>query len=394
MTGRKGLPLSVLIIFFFAASRVNGSDLGQLARDLAERISALPIATGSIRLDTRENGTVSFSELRQFRQLVVDELKKRRVKLSQEPGTRTIVITFGEGLRGKLVIAETQTGDGPDAIILPIPAGSSATAPFRRVSLQKSLVWRQDEPILDFVLLPGKMVILSAQKISLIQNEEPGWKEQYSWDLGAIEHLPRDPRGRLLLTGSEIRAYLPRHECHAAAEPGSALACDPSEAGWPVVPADPSDSRIRLAAGRNYFDQLRTPKGVSAGLPPFYAAALMRGQAGPMWAITTLGGDTRIYDSRPVEIARTSGWGPNLTSGEVPGCGSWLLAVTDSEGGKEALQAFQWMTDRPIAASERLELEGVSTALWADEGNRVRLVTRDLKSGRYAAWSVALVCAD
>jgi len=105
-------------------------------------------------------------------------------------------------------------------------------------------------------------------------------------------------------------------------------------------------------------------------------------------------GNTRFYNSRSAEIGRTNSWGPNLASAQVPDCGSWVLAVIESEAGKEALQAFQWMTDHPMAGSERLELDGVSTALWADEGNRVRLVTRDLKSGRYVAWSVALVCAD
>jgi hypothetical protein len=386
--------LLVLIVLVLAASRVNGSDLGQLARDLADRISALHIATGALRLETREDGSADAAELRELRQLVADELKKRHVQFSREPGAPTIRISFSEGLRGRLLIAQIQESESSDAIILPVPAGSPGSAPLQRVSLQKSFVWRQDEPILDFVLLPGKVLILSPTKVSLVENQENGWKEQYSWDLGTVEHLPRDPRGRLLLSDSEFTAYLPRHECRAAAEPGSRLQCEPSDRGWPIIPADPFDARLRIAAGRNYFDQLQTSNGSPPGWPPFYAAATIREQAGTGWAITTLAGNARIYDSRLVEIGQTRLWGPNLASAEVPECGNWLLAVIDSEGGKEALQAFQWVTDRPVAGSERLELEGVSTALWADGENRVRLVTRDLKSGRYAAWKVALVCAD
>ncbi len=394
MTRLKGLRLFALIVLFFATSRLSGSDLGQLARDLAGRISALPNATGTINLTIRENETVSATELRELRRLVVEELRKRHVKVSQEPGALTIALSFSEALRGRLLIAEIRTGETPDAIILPGPARSSAHAPLRRVSLLKSLVWRQDEPILDFVLLSHRILILSPGRIALIQNEGQGWNEQSSWDFPGVEHLPRDPRGRLLLIGSEFRAYLPRHVCHATVEPGSRLDCEPSDGGWPVVPADPSDTRLRLAAGRNYFDRLQTSKGAPADLPPFYAAAVLPGQAGPVWALTTLEGGTRFYDSRSAEIGRTKGWGPNLASLDVPECGSWILAVTDTEAGKEALQAFQWVTDHPIAGSERVELEGVPTALWADEGGRVRLVTRDLESGRYAAWSVALVCAD
>jgi len=394
VTRRKGLPLLVLIILFFTMSRMSGSDVEQLARELAERISALPKVTDSIRLTTRENGTVPAAELQELRRLVIQELRKRRVKLSQEPTAPAVTMSFSEGVKGRLLIAEIQAGEAPDAIILPVPGGSSAIAPVRHVSLQKSLVWRQDQPILDFVLLPNKIVILSPEKISLIQNEEHGWKEQYSWDLSAVEHLPRDPRGRLLVTGSEFRAYLPQHECHAPVEPGSRMECEPSDRGWPVIPADPADAHLRLAPGRNYFVQLRTSKGSTAEFPPFYGAASLPGTKGPIWAVSTLQGDTRVYDSRSAEIARAKGWGPNLASADVPECGSWILAITESEGGKEALQAFQWATDRPLAGSERLELEGVSTALWADEGSRVRLVTRDLRSGRYAAWSVALVCAD
>ncbi len=384
----------VLIILLIAISRLYGSDLEQLARDLAERIAALPEVTDSIRLIAPDNGAISGNELRELRRMVGEELKKRHLKLSQEPAALTIEMTFTESLRGRLLVAEIRAGQEPNAIVLPVPAGPSTIATVRRVSLQRSLVWRQDDPILDFAALPGKILILSPTRISLIENQEHGWKEQCSWDLGGVDRLPRDPRGRLLLNGSEFRAYLPRNECHAAAEPGSQLQCEPSDRGWPVLPADPADTRVRLSAGRNYFDQLRSAKPVPADLPAFYAAAVVSGQKGPVWAVSTVEGETRFYDSRSPEIYRTKAWGPNLASLEVPECGSWFLAITEAEAGKESLQAFQWAGDRPVAGSERVELEGVSTALWADEGNRVRLVTRDLKSGRYAAWSVALACAD
>jgi len=382
------------MILFVATSRVSGSDLGQLARQLASRISALPDGSRAVNLTARENGAVSEQELRELRRLLTEELKKRRVAVSQEPSALTIVLSFSEALSGKLLIAEIRRGEAPEAIILPVPAGPSASTPLRRVSLQKSLVWRQGEPILDFVLLPDGLLVLSPGKVSLIRNEVRGWTLEHVWDLRGVEHLPRDPRGRLLLTGSEFRAYLPRFECHAAVQAGSALACEPSNTGWPVVPGDSSDARLRLAKSRNYFDQLRTTNGPLPGLPPFYAAALLASQTGTVWALASLDGNTRFYNSRSAEIGRTNAWGPNLASAQVPDCSSWFLAVTDSEAGNEALQAFQWMTDHPMVGSERLELDGVSTALWADEGNRVRLVTRDLKSGRYAAWSVALDCAD
>ncbi|MFB3903199.1 MAG: hypothetical protein ACE15E_07085 [Acidobacteriota bacterium] len=384
----------VLMILFFAASQLRGCDLEQLARDLAGRISALPDMTGSVNLAARETGTASDAELRELRRLVAEELNKRRVKLSQEPAALNIVISFSEALRGRLLIAEVRAGETPDAVILPCPARSSLHAPRRRVSLQRSLVWRQDEPILDFALLPQSTLILSPRRISLFRNEEQGWKEQYSWDLSAVEQLPRDPRGRLLVSGAELRVYLPQHECHAALEPGNSLACEPGGAGWPIAQADASGTYLRLVPGRNYFDQLRSSKGAPPSVPPFYAAAVLAGPKAPLWAVTGLDGETRFYDSRPAEIGRTKGWGPDLASAEVPECGTWIVAITGSEAGQEALQAFQWVTGHPVAGSERLELEGVSTALWPDEGNRVRLVTRDLKSGKYAAWSVALVCAD
>ena len=299
MIRRKGLPSLVLIILFLAVSRVCGSDLEQLARDMAERIAALPNMAESIRLTSRETPAGSSSELRELRRMIADELKKRHLKISQEPaGSLTITLTMGESLRGRLLIAEIQTSDEPNAIIIPVRAGSSTANPSRRVSLQKSLVWRQDEPILDFVSQPGKILVLSPTRIALIQNQGQGWKEQYSWDLGSVERLPRDPRGRLLLSGSDFRAYLPRTECRASLEPGSALTCEPSDRGWPVTPGDPSDTRIRLAAGRNYFDQLRSRNFSPADLPPFYSAAIISGQTGPMWAVATVEGETRFYDAR------------------------------------------------------------------------------------------------
>jgi len=372
-----------------------GADLTQLSKDIAGRIASRRPRPESIRVLTCGTPGAHQSKLRQVRQILEQELRRRRLNLVEEAAALTVTLSFGEGLKGRILIAEVNALeqrdlDAKDIIIVPIPA----EAPSRGISFQKSLLWRQNQPILDFVVQGDRLWILSPRRISALENIEHGWKERTGWDLENVEHVQRDPRGRLFVDSTGLRAFLPGVQCEGNAEPGSRVTCSTTDRGFPATPSDPTLATIRLAPGRNYFDQLRTSRGLVRDLPSFYTVAVVSGPGGPVWALSDLGRRTRIYNSTFSEIGQASGWTSELASAELGECGSWILAGTENGDGQEGLQAFQWIGDRPVAGGERLELDGVVTALWPDGGNRVRLVERNLESGGYAAWSVTLICVN
>ena len=76
-------------------------------------------------------------------------------------------------------------------------------------------------------------------------------------------------------------------------------------------------------------------------------------------------------------------------------CGpaSQVLATRPADGGEpDALQAFAVSNPSATAITGAVDFPGPVTALWPSGGTSVLAVAHDLRTGRYAAYLVTVVC--
>ena len=59
----------------------------------------------------------------------------------------------------------------------------------------------------------------------------------------------------------------------------------------------------------------------------------------------------------------------------------------------DAIQPFRIAGGRAVPAGDRVEFAGPLTALWAQSNGGVLAVVHNLKTGRYAAYTLAITCS-
>jgi hypothetical protein len=105
------------------------------------------------------------------------------------------------------------------------------------IALEKKLVWEQTGQILDVAILNdvaipsdvaflsdaafprGGMLVLSPSNVTLYARRDAEWELRQTLPLASSRPLPRDPRGRLRVTGATFKAYLPGTLCSGTLEP-------------------------------------------------------------------------------------------------------------------------------------------------------------------------------
>jgi hypothetical protein len=156
------------------------------------------------------------------------------------------------------------------------------------------------------------------------------------------------------------------------------MSCAESNAPWPL-----DGATAELAPGRNYFSAPR--------LGSFFSAASLPG----FEVVAGLDGRARVYDSALREVSLVSGWGNDIASIES-GCraGAQLLATRPGDAGEpDAVQVYENAERRAAPAGDPATFPGPVVALWpsARKGEAVA-VARSSETGRYAAYSLAIIC--
>src|SRR6266851_2373967 len=72
------------------------------------------------------------------------------------------------------------------------------------MTVRKGFVWRQDSPMLDFAQDEKNLAILEPTQIAIYSNENGNWRPRYTLSITHAAAWPRDLRGRVLLSGSQL----------------------------------------------------------------------------------------------------------------------------------------------------------------------------------------------
>jgi hypothetical protein len=356
----------LLALLFSLATLAGAQDLDSAAREFARKIAG----TGrrEVALTVRNSSSLSDAEVARVSGVLETELGGRTPRLGIE--RVPVSVTLSENVQSFLWVAQIQQ----EVVMLSVPrAREPAVAP-ARLTIQKRLLWEQAKPILDVGMSESLLIVLDPTSLSFYRDRQL----TQSLSIQSSPIMPRDMRGRLIIDRDSFRAFLPGIVCSGSIRPAPAMACVESAGPWPLD----GGSGAELAPGRNYFTEPR--------LLPFYSSATVTGKR----LVAGVDGRTRVYDGTLREIGQVSGWGSDIAA--VEGCGSerHALATRPGEASEpDAIQMYDVAERGGVAVSEPATFPGPVVALWpSGRTGEAVAIARSAETGRYAAYSLAIIC--
>jgi len=397
---------SFLFLFLFLGfsdwAAAPAQSLAEAAREAAQKAAAGAPRGEAVTLRAQNVSTLEAGEFAEARRALEAELRARGWRLVEGSAASTeIRATLSESWTRYLWVVEVRRGDERRVAFAsaPRPLGPPVQ-PRATLAIDKQLLWEQAEQILDVAVLSSGsqaagLLVLDPAKVALYRRGSAGWQLQQSFPIAGAA-WPRDPRGRLLLETDSYSALLPGLLCRGSAQPALQMECRPSQEPWPLEAGPRRAGRAKFSAGRNLFEgTVQTEAGITKNLLPFFSSAVVDERGQWLWIFAGADGRARLYD-QALEPAGTLGdCGSDLVSVQTQ-CGrNWQVLITKSgdAGEPDAVQAYEIVDRQAVAASQPVDFAGPITALWpAAGGSSAVAVSRDLKTGRYAAFSLAISC--
>jgi hypothetical protein len=446
------LLTSVFLPALLLASNGFASNLGDTARQLADRIAAAT-GPGSVALDVTNRSSLDEKSVREIRGALQAELHAQGVHIAAaDQSMGTVNVALSESLREYVWTAEITIGtDQTRVVFASLPRiGSASLGAALPVTLKKTLLFSQEQPILDVALIDSnaagmlggtnasavmsmpasaRLLVLDAGRVAVYRQLSGHWELDASLPITMSRAFPRDLRGRLLLRRDHLfDAYLPGTFCRSSATMPLTLTCSASDDPWPLTPGqlmpgpqassqfaadDAGGVRAFYASSRNFFTGALSPGiGKVATIPSFYSAAALPRSGYTLWAVAAVDGSVHVIDGITDQAVRGARWGSDLAAVRSScGVGMQLLVSApgdasrvsdfgaDHDAARDAyrdnLRAFEIPDREPVAVSAPLEFDGPVTALWPDAAlaSAVAIVKRE-DTGWYEANRVIATCAN
>lgn len=421
--------ISFLLSTVFLPSLLFASNLGDTARQLADRIASAT-GPGSIALDVTNRSSLDERSVREVRSALQAELRAQGVRIvAADQAVGTVNIVLSESLREYVWTAEIAIGtDQPRVVFASAPRSDNGSlAAALPIMLKKTLLFTQEQPILDAALMDSseaarasgalsassRLLVLDATRVAGYHWQSGHWESETSLPIIAPRPLPRDLRGRLILSRDHLfDAYLPGTFCRSGAATPLTITCSASDDPWPLIsspitshsPADEGGSgtiRAFYAPTRNFFTGALSPGiGKISTVPSFYSAAALPRGGYTLWAVAAVDGSVHVIDGITDQAIRGAHWGSDIAAVES-GCGHGIQllvsGVVDASHGayRDSLRAFEIPDREPVAVSVPLEFDGPITALWSDAtGMSATAIVKREDTGWYEANRITVTCAN
>jgi hypothetical protein len=276
----------------------------------------------------------------------------------RNPKLVEVTLTISDNIKGYVLVAEIFHGDERSVEMTSVRKEPSVAPAPAGITITKKLLWEQSAPILDVSLVVDYMFVLDTSGVSRYERREGKWDR-----VGVLQAAStvRDPRGRLSLEGDSLTIQLPGTTCRGLWNPSVSLHC---EAGSMFTAA-----RNTLEAGGS-FSEARTKD------------VFLRAE---------VDGRTHVYDASEKQTAAFEGWGSDFV-GIEGGCAATKIAATsESAGGADSIALYELVNNTPVRLSDPAEFAGPVTALWGAKDGALAVV-RNISTGRYEAYSIAVDC--
>ncbi|HEY6765368.1 MAG TPA: hypothetical protein VI386_11395 [Candidatus Sulfotelmatobacter sp.] len=351
-----------------------------------------------------------------------------------ESAAASVAITLSENQSSFVWVAQVRQSAGEPAIVMV----SMSRAPTRvlphdsvPLTLRKLPLWRQQERILDVVVLeegdsPIRIAVLDGEKLTFLRSQGARWEMEQSLPISHTQPWPRDLRGRLVPAKDHLLdVYLPGVMCHTSSGIPPTLNCGQRDDPWPLVgrPLSPgtaskidssfgpnggsvstgSPLNAFFAPARNFFNGVVSPRiGKFGAVPPFYSTAFVSRDKYVLWLFAGVDGHIHMIDGIS-DLTSSTGWqktpwGSDIASVRTAcGAGWQVLAVSAADGDKpqDSVRAYELPDRDPVAVSAAVEFPGSLTALWTEpKGDSAIVVVQHRETGEYEAFRVDVACGQ
>jgi hypothetical protein len=384
-------------LLFFCSGAKAADDAGGAARELARKTVAFagkgaPVAVTWRNLASQE------SPAAQARTAFEEALQEAGLRTGDTSPAVEAHITVSENASQFLLVEEASKGEEHQVWIACWKRSETAAALTAGMTLEKKLVWEQAEQILDIAFPLTGMLVLSPSSITLYTRNGSQWEAQGTVPLAPAKPWPSDLRGRLRFRGPGFQALLPGIECDGSAEPSLNGLCHASDGAWVLESGRRNLLLADFAGTRNYFDgRVITQSGQRKTVPPFYSAATVESQGRTLWLLATIDGRIQMFDAALDPVGPTTiQWGSDIAGTDAAcGNGSQVLATRPGDRGQpDTIQAFTMAGRTPHPLTEPLDFPGPVLGLWTSGGNSATVMVRDLRTGKYSAYAVTVVCGN
>jgi hypothetical protein len=363
------------------------------ASDLVQQVLSRAGSPSAISLSFANLSSLTASEQSTIKQAIMAGFRNAGVRLLKpDAAPADVEITFSEDWQRYVWVAEIKQTSGSQVAIRTVPrpqkSGPSRANAF---TIKKTLVWQQENTMLDFYSDGQNLIVLEPDQVALYGNDSGQWRLK---QLLAVPHdspWPRDLRGRLEVSGFQITAYLPGTLCSGATTPPN-LQCRSGDDPWVI---DPSSLAAFYSPTRNFFTGVLAGRTAGETLPFFSGAATQVGNS-RQWVFAGTDGRARIFlnelSATPIIV---SDWGSNLAAVQSGCGGGWqILATSPGDLNRpDSIQAFEIEGRHDEPVSSVVDLDGPVMALWpGDSPQNAHAIVQSLTTERFEAWSMSVIC--
>ncbi len=396
-----------LSVFFFLPVLLQADDLAGNEQQLARKIAAIT-GPGAVALTVENHSSLTAKETETVRNGLRASLESLSVHIvAEDQAAASISVTLSENPQSYVWAAMIRVGSETNAALvsMPRPERSGLKSDSFPITLRKTPLWEQAEPILDVVVLqetpePTELAVLDTEAVTFYVRRTNKWITEQRLPISHTRPWPRDPRGRLLVARDRtVEAYLPGVRCGMTKQSVLALDCRNSDDPWPIGGGAEASGSLPQSgfytAKRNFFTGDVTPHiGKFATVPKFYSAAAIPRAGYALWLFSGTDGLLHMVDGISDQPWRP-GWGSDIAVVKSA-CGSaWTVLATSNAAASDFVKAYDLPDREPMPVSAPLEVGGPVTALWSagDAGSAIA-VTSNRETGKYAAYRVQVACSQ
>jgi hypothetical protein len=353
------------------------------ARELAGKIAANLGPTTEVGFAFQALASLETEEVVLARQAIENELRARGLKIVKDSqSSEKVSITLAETFQQYIWVAEIRRERGNRVVMTTQPRTASKDEALR-MTIQSRLLYEQGDPILDVKPIGDEMLVLDPKRLALFRRQNDRWTVAASVPLKPPHSFPRDVRGRLEDAGDAIKAHLPGLSCTGTVKPAFELNCSQDETPWPLGLGSTTP-----AFSKNFFTQEK--------IPAFFSAARVEDDGTDLLVITGTDGRTSLFDEATGQAGTIDGWGSEIAAVDS-GCGGRrqvFAALSTDPREHGVIQAFEIAHRKAVATSSTVPFPGPITSLWpVTNQNAAIAVSRNIKTGRYAAYYLSIACS-